>query len=228
MSDATTVTLAAAVERNSAAARVFDRLGLDYCCHGQRSVADACAEAGLDHAEVEAELASLTVTPSPWTDLGPPQLADHIVETHHIYLHEELPLLDALADKVRNVHGDAHPELVEVSRLVTAVREDLIPHMIREENVLFPAIHAMTEGPTDFPFGSVDNPIRVMTAEHERTGELLEELRAAARDYAVPADACGSYRSLYERLEQLEADTHLHIHKENHVLFPAARRLAGA
>lgn len=219
-------TLADIVATNSATARVFDRLGLDYCCHGEQLLADAVIAAGLDPAAVSAELAALPTVDQPWVDLDIAALADHVFDVHHQYLHEELPLLDALAEKVLGVHGSAHPELAEVRRLVAAIRADLEPHLMKEEQILFPAIHAIADGARDFPFGSVANPIRMMMLEHEQTGELLEALRAATDSYAVPDDACASYRSLYERLAAMEADTHLHIHKENHILFPTAIRVS--
>ena len=145
---------------------------------------------------------------------------------HHRYLNEELPVVDALAAKVLSIHGDRQPELAEVRRLVAAIRADLEPHLLKEERVLFPAIAALADGKRELGFGSVVNPIRMMGIEHDRAGELLVNLRAATGGYVVPDDACASYRSEYERLEALELDTHLHIHKENHVLFPAALRLA--
>lgn len=223
------VTIGDLVADNPAAARVLDGFGLDFCCHGERSLTDACSAAGIDESDVRAALADAGPGgDSGWTALEPAALADHIVATHHAYLHAELPLLDDLAAKVLSVHGDRHPELAEVRRLVGAVRADLEPHLRKEEQVLFPAIHAAAGGRRDFPFGSLANPIGVMTAEHEQAGELLQELRAATRDFTTPADGCASYRSLYERLAALELDTHVHIHKENHVLFPAAARLADA
>jgi regulator of cell morphogenesis and NO signaling len=219
----TTLTLGDLVAENPAAARVLDRLGLDYCCHGERSLDDACAVAGLDADVVRATISELDAgNDAGWTALEPPALADHIVATHHSYLHEELPLLDALAAKVLAVHGVRRPELHDVQRLVVALRADLEPHLMKEERVLFPAIHAIASGRREFPFGSIANPIRMMTMEHDRAGELLTELRDLTLGYVVPDDACTSYRSLYERLEALEHDTHVHIHKENHVLFPAA------
>ena len=227
MTDVDAVTLAEIVAANPAAARTFDRLGLDYCCHGDRTIADACTGAGLDPAAVTTEVETLPADDDRgWMSLDAPALADHIVATHHEYLHAELPLLDALADKVLTVHGDRHPELAEVRRLVAAVRADLEPHLMKEERVLFPAIHTLAVGQREFGFGSVANPIRMMILEHDRAGELLAQLRVATGAYAVPADGCASYRSLYERLDALEADTHVHIHKENHVLFPRALQLA--
>jgi regulator of cell morphogenesis and NO signaling len=228
MSESTTITLGDLVTVNPAAARVLETFGLDYCCHGERTLAEACAGAGVDAHEVEAEIAAAGVGgDTSWAALEPGALADHIVATHHRYLHEELPSLDALAAKVLSVHGDRHPELQRVRALVEAIRADLEPHLLKEERVLFPAIHALAGGRRDLPFGSPANPIRVMAAEHEQAGELLADLREATGGYAVPADGCASYRSLYERLEALELDTHLHIHKENHTLFPAALALYG-
>lgn len=226
MTDVHTPTLGDLVLANPAAARVLETFGLDYCCHGERTLADACTTAGIDVGAVADRLDELEVEgDTAWASLDPPALAAHVVDTHHRYLHEELPLVDALAAKVLSVHGDRHPELADVARLVTAVREDLEPHLMKEERVLFPAITALAGGEREFPFGPVANPIRMMGIEHDRAGELLVELRAATDGYAVPDDGCASYRSLYERLEALELDTHLHIHKENHVLFPAALRL---
>ena len=226
MTDVQTL-LGQVVADNPAAARALDRLGLDYCCHGDRSLAAACAEAGLDPADVVAELDAFAVAGDrSWTELAPPALADHIVETHHRYLWDELPLLDALAEKVLGVHGERHPELTEVRSLVGEIRADLEPHLAKEEQVLFPAIHELAGGQGDLPSGAVADPIREMLAEHDQAGDLLVALRKATADYAVPDDACASYRSLYERLDVLEADIHRHIHKENHTLFPAALRMA--
>lgn len=221
------VGLAEVVANNPAAARALDRLGLDYCCHGGRTLAAACAEAGLDPDEVAAELDAIPVDgDNSWTELAPPALADHIAETHHEYLKEELPLLDVLAEKVLSVHRDRHPELTAVRALVADVRADLEPHLMKEERILFPAIRDLVGGRREFPFGALANPVGMMLVEHDRAGDLLAALRAVTGGYAVPDDACASYRSLYERLEALEADTHRHIHKENHVLLPAALRLA--
>jgi regulator of cell morphogenesis and NO signaling len=205
-------------------ARVLERLGLDYCCNGTRTLAAACQAAGLDVATVAAELDTGTDAGADdgWTRLSAPELADDIVATHHRYLREELPLLVALAAKVLAAHGGRHPELDEVRGLVIDLRAALEPHLDKEERVLFPAIHALFAGGRELPFGSVATQIAVMTAEHDRAAELLAALRQAADGYRVPSDACASYRSLYERLAALEHDTHVHVHKENHRLFPAA------
>lgn len=202
----------------------LDVLGLDYCCGGQRSLAEAVAEAGLDLVGITAELHNVPQGSEPepdWEGIG--GLVDHLEGTHHAYLHEALPRLVALADKVATVHGANHQELSTVAGLVHEIRADLEPHLAREEQVLFPLIRdlaASTEAPT-FHCGSLWNPIRVMLSEHDMVGELLAKLRTSTGGYRVPEDGCASYHALYRGLAELEADTHLHVHKENNLLFPA-------
>jgi regulator of cell morphogenesis and NO signaling len=222
------ITLAELVTQRPALARELERRSLDYCCGGQRSLADACERRGLDVAETAAELALVgEAEPADWASFGPAELVDHLESTHHAYLHDELPRLIALSDKVAHVHGGRHPELLEVSRLTTALRDDLEPHMAKEEQVLFPMIRELAASDTvpEFHCGTLRNPISVMLMEHDRTGELLTELRQAAGDYALPDDACASYTALYQALQEVEEDTHLHVHKENNLLFPAVLAL---
>ena len=202
---------------------VFEQLGLDYCCHGDRSLAQACADAGLELDAVLVELGTSPAPADPEVVPGDPvALADHIVTVHHRYLAEELPALDELAAKVLAAHGERHAELAEVRTLVGELRAELEPHMEKEEMILFPVIRALADGQREFGFGSVENPLRVMNAEHEAAGDVLARLRTTTGGYAVPEDGCASYQLLYERLERVEADTHVHIHKENNLLFPAA------
>jgi regulator of cell morphogenesis and NO signaling len=159
--------------------------------------------------------------------LSPALLVDHIEQTHHVYLHEELPRLEALSEKVAGVHGARHPELVELRRHCTLLRDDLEPHMARGERVLFPMIRTLATAisPPTFHCGSIANPISVMMREHEQTGELLESIRDLTGGHRAPEDACAGYRELYDALSAVEADIHLHIHKENNVLFPAVVEL---
>ena len=212
------------VTARPATARVFERLGLDYCCQGDRSVLEACEQAGLDADEVVRELGALAPEPpADWATMDPTHLVDHLEETHHAFLHRELPRLGALMDKVTAVHGLRHPELAGVAAAFGALRDDLEPHLLKEERVLFPMVRAL-DGDTPHrgtPTGSVRDPIAVMLAEHDRVGDLLALLRERTGGYTAPEDGCASYRALYRGLSELEADTHLHVHKENHRLFPA-------
>lgn len=208
-------------------APLLDHLGLDYCCGGQRSLAAACRAAGLDVHEVVARLrdaeaaGGVEVGPADWAGLGPTALVDHLEAVHHRYLDAELGRIGELADKVAAVHGTRHPELAAVGATFAELRADLEPHLRKEEQVLFPMIRRLDAagGPADLPM-PLAAPVSVMLAEHERAGELLARLRQLTDGYRPPDDACASYRSLYERLAALEADTHLHVHKESNVLFP--------
>lgn len=231
----TSTTLGDVVTANPAAARVLERHGLDYCCGGGRNLGDACEAGGVDVDGLLGEISALGPGAEPdWATMGPAELVDHLEAVHHAYLHEELGLLDALAAKVAEVHGANHPELVEVRNTYAELHADLAPHLMKEEQVLFPMVRELAGASSapSFHCGSLSNPISAMMAEHDRAGELLEQLRALSKDYALPDDACASYTSLYQRLEALEADTHLHVHKENNVLFPTViemeSRLAGA
>lgn len=224
----TDTTLGEVVTESPGAARVFERHGLDYCCGGNRSVDDACRSAGVETAAVLEELAALDAAPAPdWATMGPAELVDHLEATHHKYLHEELELLSELANKVAGVHGERHPELLGVRATYDELHGDLAPHLMKEEQVLFPMIRelAAADVAPSFHCGSLQNPISVMLSEHDLVGELLEKLRALTSDYKLPDDACASYTSLYQRLAELEADTHMHVHKENNVLFPAVLEL---
>jgi regulator of cell morphogenesis and NO signaling len=210
-------------------AREFERRRLDYCCGGQASLADACRDAGLDVGEVIGELEQVAVSAAPadWASLDAVALVDHVEGTHHRYLWDEMPRLSDLAATVRRVHGDRHPELAAIVATYEALRADLEPHLRKEERVLFPMIRdlaaSIEAGAPDAPSfhcGSLRNPISVMLAEHDTAGNLLDRLRDLTDDYRTPADGCASYRALFEGLELLDHDTHLHVHKENHRLFP--------
>jgi regulator of cell morphogenesis and NO signaling len=206
------------------APRVLESYGLDYCCRGRESLSAACDRQHVDVAVVIAALDAIDAGPAPdWVPMSPALLVDHIEQTHHAYLHEELPRLETLSEKVASVHGARHPELVDLHRDCTLLRDDLEPHMAKEERVLFPMIRqlATAVSPPSFHCGSVANPISMMMSEHEQTGRLLESIRDLTGGHRAPDDACASYRELYNALAAVEADIHLHIHKENNVLFPA-------
>lgn len=223
-------TLSEVMAADPSSARVLEAFGLDYCCGGTRPLVEACEESGVDPAVVLAALAEHEPQPAPaWATFTPDLLVDHLEATHHAYLHDELPRLHALAEKVAGVHGERHRELRDVLDTYAELRADLEPHLAKEERILFPMIRELATSPEPprFHCGSLRNPISVMLAEHDLAGELLARLRSLTNGYEAPDDGCASYRALYEGLAQLEADTHLHVHKENNVLFPAVLGLEG-
>ncbi len=207
-------------------ARVFERYGIDYCCGGKTPLATACTDKGVDVDTVIAALkepAAAEADDVDWTAVPVSELCDHIVGHHHGYLREELPTLRLLVDKVAQAHGGHHPELRAVQSLFHATADELEQHMVKEEQILFPACVALEQGASGgFLFGSVENPIRMMLHEHDEVAAGLAGLRSATGGYAPPLDACNSYRAMLERLALLEADTHRHVHEENNILFPRA------
>ena len=223
------MTLAEAVDAAPQLAREFERRGLDYCCGGRRTLGEACALIGLDPEATVIEVSATAATSgsAEWTTMTADVLVDDIEATHHRYLWDEMPRVTALVDKIVTVHGGRHLELVEVAACFAQVRADLEPHMLREERVLFPMIRelATSSGTPSFHCGSLRNPISVMLSEHDAVGDLLAQLRRLTDGYTPPADGCASYATCFAAMAELEADTHLHIHKENNVLFPMVLQL---
>jgi regulator of cell morphogenesis and NO signaling len=207
---------------------VFEELNIDSCCGGHRTLAEACAEKGIDPEAVLNRLTAGSPESDPVAavvkgmDGSLSEAVDHLLETHHKYLKEALPRLAALLDKVVNAHVARHPELTTVRELFGELRADLEPHLMKEEQVLFPIIKVLetSGGNADFHCGSVLNPIRVMQVEHEQALTLFEKIRAATQNFKMPEDGCESYRLLLTGLDELETDTRLHIQKENEILFP--------
>lgn len=221
-------TLADLVIEDSRRARVLESFGLDYCCHGRQTLADALTAAGLEAEAVTAGLTFAEPPPVPAVATGGTSsaLAHDIVDTHHAYMWEEMPRLSALIDKVHGVHGDHHPELAEVREVYREAIAALDPHMTAEERSVFPAISRLEKGAA--PLG-IDLPTVVdeLMAEHVVVGDLFARLRTLTDGYRHPDDACGSYRRMLDGLAAMEADLHEHIHQENNVLFPQALTLAG-
>ncbi len=213
-------------------ARIFEKHQINYCCRGNTSLADACARQQTDLAQVLEEIDRLPnddrrPEEKNWNQWPLTQLADHIVETHHQFLSTELPRISGLVKKVFEAHGSKRPELAEVVSTFELMRRELESHMAKEEQILFPAIRAIESqnGSVSFPFGSVANPIGMMEHEHDDAGNALRKLRQLTEDYTPPRDACPTYRVMLESLRNLEQDLHLHIHKENNILFPRAKTL---
>ncbi|HMD98182.1 MAG TPA: iron-sulfur cluster repair di-iron protein [Terriglobia bacterium] len=219
---------------NPAATRVFEKLGIDYCCGGSQSLEEACRAANLPIGDVVGSLkAAEQAVPAarPNRDWQEEPLADliaHIQSTHHKYVREELARLEPLFEKVCSVHGKNHSELLAMHATFQGLAEELTMHMMKEERVLFPYIARMEESVIQkepvlpAPFGSVQNPVAMMIHEHDSAGNALRALRESSDGYSAPPDACVSFRTLYQALAAFEADLHQHIHLENNILFPRA------
>lgn len=211
-------------------ASIFKTFGLDFCCGGDRTIAEACRKKELEpgvvlHAleEVQHVAPTTAIAYNSWpADL----LADYIEKKHHRYVTAKIAEITPFLEKVTRVHGDRHPELKEVAALFRECAVDLLGHMKKEEAVLFPYIRSMTvNGATHAAFGTVENPISVMMHEHHIEGERFQKIAALTGNYTAPADACNTYRVTFSLLKEFEEDLHLHVHLENNILFPKAIRM---
>jgi regulator of cell morphogenesis and NO signaling len=221
------------VER-PARAVVLERLGIDYCCGGKSPLRAACERRGLDPDAVLRELdvveADEAEEAANWSREAISALIEHIVGVHHRYLWEELPRLAHLTAKVVRAHGERHPELATLKHVFDSLRAELQAHMVKEEQVLFPICRELENSRIlpAFHCGSVSNPIRMMTWEHEDAGRALETIRELTNEFTPPLDACNTYRVLLDSLAGLERDMHRHVHEENNILFPRVLAMEAA
>lgn len=204
--------------------RIFQAHGIDFCCQGGRTLRQACESRNLSADDVIAELEKES-DGKPNDGANPAELPLHelcsyIVETHHGFLRRELPRLQAMAQRVAQVHGGHTPSLVEVNDVFTAMAEELDSHMMKEEQILFPAVEAMSRGETAYM--PLDGPIACMLHEHDDAGQALARMRVLTAGFQAPPEACNTYRALFAGLVDLESDLHRHIHLENSVVFPQA------
>lgn len=201
-----------------AASRVFRRHGLDYCCHGRRPVSEACAEKGLDPSavltEVAAEARSVSGVES-LVDLPIPVLIERIIGWYHARLRTELPLLVQMARKVEAVHADKESVPRGLAEHVEGLSRELIDHLDKEEQGLFPMLLSGRGGQAAAQVQSLER-------EHEDVALALQKSRALTTNLVPPAEACTTWRALYLRLDELEAELMEHVHLENNVLFRRA------
>ena len=216
--------------------RVFERFGIDYCCGGRKLLPEACADLQLSYDQVVEKIEETLNASEPGEN---PSLANAtlakviqtIVRKHHVFTRQELPRLKTLAFKVESRHGNKHPELAAIRECVDKLEHEMFEHMLKEEDVLFPAIARAEfcvragQPPPSTMFGSMENPVRKMMTEHDAAGALCAEIKRLSSTYTPPEDACPSYRGLYAGLLDFERDLHQHVHLENNILFPGAIRL---
>ena len=228
VTDLATQTLAEIVTDNIPSAIVFEEFGLDFCCKGKRPLSEACAEKNVNVEDVVNSLSGLNVTDPSLNinDWEPDFLIDYIINNHHQYVRRMIPVISLHADKVASVHGQNHPETIEIADLFLAVREELESHMMKEERILFPYIKQLYQAKKNNepiappPFGTIQNPIRMMEAEHTSAGDAMFRIRDLSKNYSTPEDACNTFKALYSELKEFEEDLHKHIHLENNLLFP--------
>jgi regulator of cell morphogenesis and NO signaling len=223
------------------ATRTFEKLGIDYCCGGTRSLSDACVHARVAVEDVLRALEQGTsfhqtteAAPPDFTAASLGDLVDHILTTHHAYVKQEIPRIHQLLNKVVSVHGKNHVELGQIQHTFQGLSAELTSHMMKEEQILFPYIVVLEKASDtgrpapSSPFGSVGNPVHMMELEHDSAGAALKEISSLTSGYTPPEDACFSYKTLFAALKEFETDLHQHIHLENNILFPRAIELEDA
>ncbi len=228
MQDLQEQTVAQIVTQNIKSADVFKKHGIDFCCGGNVSVAKACERKGVDlraiGSELDQALTNTTATHNydSW-ELG--FLIDFIENSHHTYVRNNVELLLQYTNRVAEVHGDTHPEVVRINQLSTDLVAELLPHLQKEEQILFPFVKNLLqvkkEGKTvDQKF--VASPINVMHLEHDHAGDIIKEIAQLSNNFTPPEGACNTYRAMYAKLEEFQNDLFQHIHLENNILFPKA------
>ncbi len=235
MSATTTKTVREIVLEQPGAAQLFEQAGIDYCCGGATPLDEACHTAGVSVEQIESQLAELAKSPAAgartWEKEPLTDLVRHITQTHHVFVREALPRISAHLDKVCGKHGANHQELNQIRAVFAGLSTELSTHLMKEEMVLFPYIERTEEALLQKepvlppPFGTVENPVRMMMMEHDSAGGALRSMRQASQNYLLPPDACTTYQLLYRELQEFEADLHQHIHLENNILFPRALQM---
>lgn len=220
------------VAQNYRTASVFKSHGIDFCCKGNRSIEEVCEKENIDSEILINELItaqhSVDSSSNDYQSWDLDLLADYIEKKHHRYVQKTIPELRAYLHKVAKVHGQRHPELIEIENLFNDSSHELLNHMQKEERILFPYIKQMVEKENiqeKLPkphFGTVQNPIQMMKHEHENEGDRFRRISELSNNYNPPMDACTTYRVAFSLLKEFEEDLHLHIHLENNILFPGA------
>lgn len=230
----TRITVGQLVAERPARSRVFQQLGIDFCCGGKKPLEEACRAKGLDpHTVLQTLLAGEDQTPGEVAlvdaaRMSLTELCAHIESTHHAYLRIELPRLHQMLTRVAAVHGGRYPWMRQVLDVFAPFAEELASHMVKEEQVLFPMIRALEAGERGVAGhcgDTIANPVRMMEHEHDDAGEALRLMHELTDGYTPPADACNTFRAALDGLRELEQDMHQHVHKENNILFPRALEL---
>lgn len=220
------------------ATRVLEDAGVDYCCGGHHSLQDACERANVSTEQILERLrenqAKVEPAAADWVSAPLHEITQQVREKHHRYVRQAIPRVVGLLARVKAKHGERHPEIAKIEGLFLAVGQEMIAHMQKEEQILFPYIekieraaqaHEALEPPF---FQTVKNPVRHMMQDHDVAGNQVKQIRRASSEYTPPADACRSYQALYRELRDFEADLHQHVHLENNILFPRAVEMEDA
>ncbi len=212
------------VARDFRKAEILKKHNIDFCCGGRKTISQVCEEKNLNLTAIQNELNLIPTTAinnlDDFDSLSLELLVDYIVDNHHNYVKNSIPIIIEYTKKVSRVHGQRHPEVVVIADLFFKVTIELHDHILKEENILFPYIKAIFNSNDNKTIASKIKAITVMEQEHEMVGNLLKEIRSLSNNYTPPVDACTTFKLSYLKLKEFEEDLHSHIHLENNILFP--------
>lgn len=227
------ITVGQMVSENIKTAHIFKKYNIDFCCGGGISLEKACAKNNIDIDKLEQELLNVQSKERQYdyNSWSLSFLISHIVQIHHKYVLETLPILESYAEKVARVHGLNYPEVISIYKEIIHVKNELLSHLEKEEKILFPLISRILKNEHDNGNSTQINleaPISQMFHEHDVAGDAFKRISGLTDNYTPPAGACQTFKAMYNLLEEFENDLHLHIHLENNILFPKAKELAKA
>lgn len=212
-------------------ASVFKKVGIDFCCGGKQTLSEACSDLGISLVDLKGEIEKLGDEPTNFStdykNWEPGFLSDYIVNTHHKFVVKNMPELVFYTQKIADVHGDHHQELIEVANLFAKINGELVPHLKNEEEVLFPAIKEVIASGSQKAKSTIKSEIERMLGEHDFAGGAMDDINKITKGYKLPEDAYNTYRLAFKMLEEFEDDLHVHVHLENNILFPKVIELAG-
>ncbi len=215
-------TLGEIVVNDFRAAAIFKQAGIDFCCGGNLSLGEACSDKSIDSDSLIEKLGKLADEPQNpaqnYKDWEPGFLIDYIVNIHHKYVLKTLPELMFYTNKIAEVHGSHHPELVEVAALFALVNNELLQHLKKEEEIVFPAIKQYYSTTPAESKEKLLAELPSLLKEHEEAGGAMDKINVITNNYALPADACNTYHVAFKLLEEFEDDLHIHVHLENNIL----------
>jgi len=232
MSDLINKTIAEIVSDDISTASVFKKYQLDFCCGGGKTISKACENKNIDVKDVLRDLENMHVDNSNpnlnFKDWKLDFLIDYIINIHHTYVKDNVNIINEFAQKVATVHGHHNAETIKIANLFATLSDELLSHLQKEEEILFPAIKEMIKNSnSNFQFGSIENPVKMMEHEHDNAGDVIKTIQQLSNNFTPPDYACNTYKALYHKLEEFTNDLFQHIHLENNILFKKVRELEG-
>ena len=224
----TAMTMAEVALNYPDAVGIFKKHNLDYCFGGERRLVDACDKKGIDPLLVIYEILGtrLAMAFNNKIDFATWNLSliiDFIVQHHHRYVRTAIPEINDLLERVCNVHGSDYPKILTIREKFILLGEELLSHMEKEEQTLFPFIERLNK---KMETAAVGLYIAAMEHEHDSAGALLKSIRSLSGCYTPPVHVDTTYKITFLKMSFFDDDLVQHFHIENKILFPRARRLA--